>query len=319
MAIAADPNVVNKYKAGFSECTSEVTKFLSSAEGIDSNTRSNILNHLSGCLQNVGSSSAITNIGACSSSAGTTSQVPIQPMQVQIPTFATIPIGPMPSTALSPSVSPSTEATNNTNTASGTVVVPQGIQQLANMYSGLRFLPGTGEIALVFPNQGHLSNQIPVIPVYANALTSTSQTAATSTGSTSTLTASSAAAGSSTSTASSDVTLASKIKTPCECTTGKPTVIVTPSTSSISNDAPSTKKTMQTAVKPLIVQPFSSSLNSSPKKILPLPKPASASIASSSFALQPYKMEPPVKAEQARAPSPVDAQYNATESMWRPW
>uniref|UniRef100_A0A8C4RY98 Hairy-related 9 n=1 Tax=Erpetoichthys calabaricus TaxID=27687 RepID=A0A8C4RY98_ERPCA len=44
------PTVLGKYRAGFNECMNEVTRFLSTCEGVNTEIRSRLLNHLSGCL-----------------------------------------------------------------------------------------------------------------------------------------------------------------------------------------------------------------------------------------------------------------------------
>uniref|UniRef100_A0A672LX30 Transcription factor HES-4-B-like n=1 Tax=Sinocyclocheilus grahami TaxID=75366 RepID=A0A672LX30_SINGR len=49
-ALSADTNVLSKYRAGFNECMNEVTRFLSTCEGVNTEVRARLLNHLSGCL-----------------------------------------------------------------------------------------------------------------------------------------------------------------------------------------------------------------------------------------------------------------------------
>uniref|UniRef100_A0A3P8RBY6 Hairy-related 9 n=1 Tax=Astatotilapia calliptera TaxID=8154 RepID=A0A3P8RBY6_ASTCA len=49
-ALSADATVLSKYRAGFNECMNEVTRFLSTSEGVNSEVRSRLLNHLSNCL-----------------------------------------------------------------------------------------------------------------------------------------------------------------------------------------------------------------------------------------------------------------------------
>ncbi|KAK6466468.1 mRNAion factor HES-1-like [Huso huso] len=53
-----DPSLASKYRAGFTQCVREVTQFLSTSDGICSDVRSQLLNHLAGCtpvLNNPGS------------------------------------------------------------------------------------------------------------------------------------------------------------------------------------------------------------------------------------------------------------------------
>ncbi|XP_015676215.1 transcription factor HES-1 [Protobothrops mucrosquamatus] len=49
-ALNTDPSVLCKYRAGFNECLNEVTRFLSSCEGVNTEVRNRLLGHLAGCL-----------------------------------------------------------------------------------------------------------------------------------------------------------------------------------------------------------------------------------------------------------------------------
>uniref|UniRef100_A0A3Q4B374 Uncharacterized protein n=1 Tax=Mola mola TaxID=94237 RepID=A0A3Q4B374_MOLML len=49
-ALSADATVLSKYRAGFNECMNEVTRFLSTSEGVNAEVRSRLLNHLSSCM-----------------------------------------------------------------------------------------------------------------------------------------------------------------------------------------------------------------------------------------------------------------------------
>ncbi|XP_034771293.2 transcription factor HES-4-like [Acipenser ruthenus] len=48
-----DPSLASKYRAGFTQCVREVTQFLSTSDGICSDVRSQLLNHLAGCTPRV--------------------------------------------------------------------------------------------------------------------------------------------------------------------------------------------------------------------------------------------------------------------------
>lgn len=52
-AISTDPSVLGKYRAGFSECMSEVTRFLSTCEGVNMEVMSQLLSHLAGCVSQI--------------------------------------------------------------------------------------------------------------------------------------------------------------------------------------------------------------------------------------------------------------------------
>uniref|UniRef100_A0A8C6U890 Hairy-related 9 n=1 Tax=Neogobius melanostomus TaxID=47308 RepID=A0A8C6U890_9GOBI len=49
-ALSADATVLSKYRAGFNECMNEVTRFLSTSEGVNTEVRSRLLSHLSSCM-----------------------------------------------------------------------------------------------------------------------------------------------------------------------------------------------------------------------------------------------------------------------------
>lgn len=49
-ALSSDPTVLGKYRAGFNECMNEVTRFLSTCEGVTADVRARLLSHLSACL-----------------------------------------------------------------------------------------------------------------------------------------------------------------------------------------------------------------------------------------------------------------------------
>ncbi|OWF56769.1 protein hairy-like [Mizuhopecten yessoensis] len=52
-ALASDPNVVSKYRAGFKECAGEVVKYLNTSQSVNDDMRSRIMNHLSGVAPSV--------------------------------------------------------------------------------------------------------------------------------------------------------------------------------------------------------------------------------------------------------------------------
>ncbi|KAM6918213.1 transcription factor HES-1-A-like [Xenentodon cancila] len=49
-AVNTDPSILGKYRAGFSECVGEVTRFLSTCEGVNMEVRTRLLSHLSTCV-----------------------------------------------------------------------------------------------------------------------------------------------------------------------------------------------------------------------------------------------------------------------------
>ncbi len=78
-----DPNVLTKYIAGFNECTSEVTKYLNSMEGLSPEMRTRLLNHLANSLQR--SSISMAASSAASSVQLQMNQTCNQPLGIQIP------------------------------------------------------------------------------------------------------------------------------------------------------------------------------------------------------------------------------------------
>ncbi|XP_073347893.1 transcription factor HES-1-A-like [Pagrus major] len=52
-AVNTDPSVLSKYRAGFSECVGEVTRFLSTCEGVNTEVRTRLLGHLSACVTQI--------------------------------------------------------------------------------------------------------------------------------------------------------------------------------------------------------------------------------------------------------------------------
>lgn len=46
----SDPQVGDKFRAGYTECATEVSRYLSRVDGVDSNVRQCLLNHLAGCM-----------------------------------------------------------------------------------------------------------------------------------------------------------------------------------------------------------------------------------------------------------------------------
>lgn len=52
-AVNTDPSVLSKYRAGFSECVGEVTRFLSTCEGVNTEVRTRLLSHLAACVTQI--------------------------------------------------------------------------------------------------------------------------------------------------------------------------------------------------------------------------------------------------------------------------
>lgn len=52
-AVNTDPSILSKYRAGFSECVGEVTRFLSTCEGVNTEVRTRLLSHLAACVTQI--------------------------------------------------------------------------------------------------------------------------------------------------------------------------------------------------------------------------------------------------------------------------
>uniref|UniRef100_A0A8C4P8M8 Hes family bHLH transcription factor 4 n=1 Tax=Dromaius novaehollandiae TaxID=8790 RepID=A0A8C4P8M8_DRONO len=138
-ALSADPTVLGKYRAGFNECMNEVTRFLSTCEGVNTDVRTRLLSHLSACLGQI-----VAMNYPPPPPAGQPAHL-AQPLHVQLPPAAAgampVPCKLNPAEALSPKV-----------------------------YGGFQLVPATdGQFAFLIPNPAFPPNSGPVIPLYANA------------------------------------------------------------------------------------------------------------------------------------------------------
>lgn len=52
-AVNTDSSILGKYRAGFNECVGEVTRFLSTCEGVDTEVRTRLLSHLALCVTQI--------------------------------------------------------------------------------------------------------------------------------------------------------------------------------------------------------------------------------------------------------------------------
>ena len=49
-----DPSIVSKYRAGYSECLSEVCRYMAAIDSLDPDVRMRLMEHLASCMQRVG-------------------------------------------------------------------------------------------------------------------------------------------------------------------------------------------------------------------------------------------------------------------------
>uniref|UniRef100_A0A8C5TKU1 Hes family bHLH transcription factor 4 n=1 Tax=Malurus cyaneus samueli TaxID=2593467 RepID=A0A8C5TKU1_9PASS len=145
-ALSADPTVLGKYRAGFNECMNEVTRFLSTCEGVNTDVRTRLLSHLSACLgQIVAMNYPPPRHRQPPPPPAQPAHLAQQPLHVQLPPAAAgavpVPCKLNPAEALSPKV-----------------------------YGGFQLVPATdGQFAFLIPNPAFPPSSGPVIPLYANA------------------------------------------------------------------------------------------------------------------------------------------------------
>lgn len=58
-----DPSVLNKYRAGYAECASEVNRYLGNMEPVDQGVRQRILGHLNHCVNNLNQMATKAQLG----------------------------------------------------------------------------------------------------------------------------------------------------------------------------------------------------------------------------------------------------------------
>ncbi|XP_072035962.1 uncharacterized protein [Amphiura filiformis] len=176
-----DPNMLNRYRLGYSECISEVSRYLNTSESAVQ-LRTQLIGHLANCCnipttsapqqqqQTVAYTPAPTPAPIVATAAMGPSNAPLssQPIQVQI--------APSPVTTAVPTQVEMSSP--NGNVAAARVV--SGIP-VANVPSAVT----TGEITVVLPPQAFQGGQLPshFIPVYAQSVPSSMLSPASSTSS----------------------------------------------------------------------------------------------------------------------------------------
>lgn len=124
--IARDPQVMNKYRAGFSECATEVSRYVSRIDGVDDGLKRRLIGHLSGCVTSLNSNGTATTTSV---PVATPLQFPAgiafpgmtisaSPLQVQIPSglFSN---SSSSSTAVNLTLNSGSDFNNNSNRMNG--------------------------------------------------------------------------------------------------------------------------------------------------------------------------------------------------------
>ncbi|KFM81513.1 Protein deadpan, partial [Stegodyphus mimosarum] len=141
-AISSDSSVLNKFKAGFNECATEVTRYVSRIEGVDPALRQRLLSHLSNCLATMNTASHFQQQQQQASNLtfGGTFPSMLQSLSVQIPTGIST-VGIVPANRSSSDI-------NNNNSSPS---APNG-----KLFTGLSVIPSrlpNGELAFLLPSQ----------------------------------------------------------------------------------------------------------------------------------------------------------------------
>ncbi|PSN43969.1 hypothetical protein C0J52_12374 [Blattella germanica] len=187
VAVATDPTVLHKFKTGFNECASEVSRYISRIEGVEPAVKQRLVAHLSNCVTGLqqlspftfGSNNAINTINSVFPTMGTSAlHLPLQ----QGPNTPTSTTG-LPT--ILPQIPPGDVNNNHHHNTSARLQMSGGLQLIPSR------LP-TGELALLLPNTGQIpGNVLPFFPPPAATQGTTAPTLTTATA-TSTLTTASA-------------------------------------------------------------------------------------------------------------------------------
>ncbi|XP_040284271.1 transcription factor HES-1 [Bufo bufo] len=145
-ALSTDPTVLGKYRAGFSECMNEVTRFLSTCEGVNTDVRTRLLGHLANCMNQINAMN--------------------YPAQPQLSAAA----NPHPAFG-QPLVQLPASAPQGNPSPTGGVPCKMGGPQVeaAKVYGGFQLVPASdGQFAFLITNPAFPHNGS-VIPVYTNS------------------------------------------------------------------------------------------------------------------------------------------------------
>ncbi|KAF2900459.1 hypothetical protein ILUMI_05729 [Ignelater luminosus] len=128
LAMATDPSVLRKFKAGFNECAEEVKRYISSLDGLDMGVQQRISSHLSKCINGIE-----------------------QIVHLNFPGFGGVPFLTNSSNLFSSnSLGENSTETPGDQNNNPSIQIPQGLQLIPSR------LP-TGELALLLPNSSNIS------------------------------------------------------------------------------------------------------------------------------------------------------------------
>lgn len=159
-AISSDSSVLNKFKAGFNECATEVSRYVSRIEGVDPALRQRLLSHLSNCLASMNSTAPFQQQQqqqASNLSFGNTFPGMLQSLSVQIPAgISTVGIVPASRSSTNGDINNNTSPTTGSN---------------GKLFAGLSVIPSrlpNGDFAFLLPSQalttsGSMSFHLPSV------------------------------------------------------------------------------------------------------------------------------------------------------------
>lgn len=124
IAMATDPSVLRKFKSGFNECATEIDRFVTQAEGVDTGLKERMRSHLTKCINGIE-----------------------QVAHFNFPGFSSLPFVSSNVFTQNQNNEPSSNIGDQNNNAR--IQMPQSIQLIPSR------LP-SGEIALVLPNPNNL-------------------------------------------------------------------------------------------------------------------------------------------------------------------
>ncbi|NP_001403659.1 transcription factor HES-1 isoform 2 [Mus musculus] len=154
-ALSTDPSVLGKYRAGFSECMNEVTRFLSTCEGVNTEVRTRLLGHLANCMTQI---NAMTYPGQAHPA-----------LQAPPPPPPSGPAGPQHA-PFAPPPPPLVPIPGGAAPPPGSAPCKLGSQagEAAKVFGGFQVVPAPdGQFAFLIPN-GAFAHSGPVIPVYTS-------------------------------------------------------------------------------------------------------------------------------------------------------
>lgn len=100
-ALSTDPVVMSKFRAGFAECATEVSRYVTRLEGVEPSLRQRLVGHLTTCVNGLNGASAG---GPTSPLGGVAPGLLISPLSVQIPNLGDLhgvaPSGPLAAAAV---------------------------------------------------------------------------------------------------------------------------------------------------------------------------------------------------------------------------